>query len=152
MLGKAVYEGICVDIQLAPVLLAAVLDRQLCPFDELASLDPVLYKNLTFLKHYSGDVEDLALTFSFQEEFLGKVSSSPYILTVIPVLIDLHPRIDCRRSGLESEQREQVFFLFLQIKIFFTFPGFPISISWLITEWSSRSVNRRGVSSTDFVP
>jgi hypothetical protein len=73
MLGKAVYEGICVDIQLAPVLLAAVLGKQLCPFDELASLDPLLYKNLTYLKHYTEDVEELSLTFSFSEEFLGKV-------------------------------------------------------------------------------
>lgn len=74
MLGKAVYEGICIDIQLAPVLLAAVLQKQLCPFDELASLDPLLYKNLTYVKHYNeSDIENLALTFSFQEEFLGKV-------------------------------------------------------------------------------
>ncbi|KAL7071225.1 hypothetical protein ACQ4LE_009425 [Meloidogyne hapla] len=75
MLGKAIYEGICVDVQLAPVLLASVLNKQLYPFDELASLDPILYKNLTFVKHYndSEDVEDLALTFSFQEKFLGKI-------------------------------------------------------------------------------
>lgn len=75
MLAKLVYEGICVDIQLAPVLLATVLGKQLCPFDELATLDSVLYNNLTYLKHYkdSEDVRDLALTFSHNEEFLGKV-------------------------------------------------------------------------------
>jgi ubiquitin-protein ligase E3 B len=62
--------------------LASVLGKQLCPFDELASLDPLLYKNLTFVKHYSDsdDVEDLALTFSFQDEFLGKVRSINYFL------------------------------------------------------------------------
>lgn len=89
MLGKAVYEGICIDVQLAPVLLAAVLGKQLCPFDELASLDPLLYKNLTFVKHYtaSEDVEDLALTFSFQDEFLGKVSVKK---TLIMRITDLH--------------------------------------------------------------
>nr|CAD2191708.1 unnamed protein product [Meloidogyne enterolobii] len=75
LLGKAIYEGICVDVQLAPVLLASVLNKKLYPFDELASLDPLLYKNLTYVKHYneSEDVEDLALTFSFQEKFLGKI-------------------------------------------------------------------------------
>jgi hypothetical protein len=66
-------------------LLASVLGKQLCPFDELASLDPLLYKNLTFVKHYSDsdDVEDLALTFSFQDEFLGKVRSINYFLNII---------------------------------------------------------------------
>lgn len=62
------------DVQLAPVLLAAVLGKQLYPFDELATLDPVLYKNLTYLKHYAGDVAELELTFCAQEEFLGRVS------------------------------------------------------------------------------
>lgn len=64
-------------MQLAPVLLAAVLGKQLYPFDELATLDPVLYKNLTYLKHYSDseDVADLELTFCAQEEFLGRIST-----------------------------------------------------------------------------
>lgn len=63
------------DVQLAPVLLATVLGKQLCPFDELSSLDPELYKNLTYVKHYndSADVSDLELTFSYNEECLGKV-------------------------------------------------------------------------------
>lgn len=52
ILAKAVYECIVVDVQLAPVLLATVLGKQLCPFDELSSLDPELYKNLTYVKHY----------------------------------------------------------------------------------------------------
>jgi len=75
MLAKAVYEGICIDISLAPVLLAAVLSKELCPFDELAPLDPILYKNLTYLKHYPEDVSDLELTFSYSEDVLGKVQS-----------------------------------------------------------------------------
>ncbi|KAK6025226.1 HECT-domain protein, partial [Ostertagia ostertagi] len=74
ILAKAVYEGIVVDVQLAPVLLAAVRGssecflfvravrngnntmcqmlggRRLCAFDELSQLDPELYRNLTFVK------------------------------------------------------------------------------------------------------
>ncbi|KAK6014927.1 hypothetical protein OSTOST_19681 [Ostertagia ostertagi] len=51
ILAKAVYEGIVVDVQLAPVLLAAMLGgRRLCAFDELSQLDPELYRNLTFVK------------------------------------------------------------------------------------------------------
>ncbi|KAI1727894.1 HECT-domain (ubiquitin-transferase) domain-containing protein [Ditylenchus destructor] len=71
MLAKAVYEGICVDVQLAPVLLATVLTKQLCPFDELASLDPMLYKN---------EIADLELIFAYNEEFLGKVKTTELIV------------------------------------------------------------------------
>lgn len=57
------------------MILATVLGKQLCAFDELASLDPELYKNLTYVKHYkdSENVSDLELTFSYNEEWLGKV-------------------------------------------------------------------------------
>ncbi|KHJ75141.1 HECT-domain protein, partial [Oesophagostomum dentatum] len=73
MLAKAVYEGIVVDVQLAPVLLAAMLGgRRLCAFDELSQLDPELYRNLTFVKKYDGDVSDLSLTFSIDEDFHGQ--------------------------------------------------------------------------------
>ncbi|TKR77640.1 hypothetical protein L596_018573 [Steinernema carpocapsae] len=77
MLAKAVYEGIVVDVQLAAVLLATVLQRRLCAFDELSLLDPDLYKSLTYVKHYkdSEDVSDLALTFSATEDFLGQLKT-----------------------------------------------------------------------------
>ncbi|CAJ0938293.1 unnamed protein product, partial [Mesorhabditis belari] len=78
LLAKAVYEGIVVDVQLAPVLLATVLGSgHLSSFDELANFDPELYKNLTYVKRYtdSADVSDLALTFSIDEDFLGKVNT-----------------------------------------------------------------------------
>ena len=35
--------------------------------DELPSFDAELYKNLTYIKHYEGDVGDLDLTFSFDQ-------------------------------------------------------------------------------------
>lgn len=73
-LGKAVYEGICVDVNLAPVLMATILGQQLCPFDELSTLDYELYKNLTFVKHYKEDVKDLELTFAYTDESLGTVT------------------------------------------------------------------------------
>uniref|UniRef100_A0A0N5AUB3 HECT-type E3 ubiquitin transferase n=1 Tax=Syphacia muris TaxID=451379 RepID=A0A0N5AUB3_9BILA len=75
MLAKAVYEGIVTEVHLAPVLLATVLGRHLCAFDELSQLDPELYKSLTYVKHYSAtaDVSDLALTFSVTEDELGRL-------------------------------------------------------------------------------
>ncbi|KAL4003660.1 HECT-domain (ubiquitin-transferase) family protein [Acanthocheilonema viteae] len=74
MLAKAVYEGIVTEVHFAPVLLATVLGRKLCAFDELSQLDPDLYKSLTYVKHFSdSDVADLSLTFSIDEDILGHV-------------------------------------------------------------------------------
>uniref|UniRef100_A0A915Q147 HECT-type E3 ubiquitin transferase n=1 Tax=Setaria digitata TaxID=48799 RepID=A0A915Q147_9BILA len=76
MLAKAVYEGIVTEVHLAPVLLATVLGRKLCAFDELSQLDPDLYKSLTYVKHYSdSDISDLSLTFSIDEDVLGQVQT-----------------------------------------------------------------------------
>uniref|UniRef100_A0AC35G8I0 HECT-type E3 ubiquitin transferase n=1 Tax=Panagrolaimus sp. PS1159 TaxID=55785 RepID=A0AC35G8I0_9BILA len=77
MLGKSVYDGFLVDVQLAPVLLAKILGKELCAFDELALVDQDLYKSLTYVKHYkdSDDVADLELTFSVDEEFLGQINT-----------------------------------------------------------------------------
>ena len=36
--------------------------------DDLASLDRELYQGLIFLKHYTGNLEDLALTFAISVE------------------------------------------------------------------------------------
>lgn len=43
------------------------LDKQSF-LDDLASLDPELYQGLLFLKHYSGNYEDLALNFTVTQE------------------------------------------------------------------------------------
>ena len=48
--------------------------------DELPSFDAELYKNLTYIKHYEGDVGDLDLTFSFDQ-----VCALPYLLVIVVV-------------------------------------------------------------------
>ncbi|XP_077995296.1 ubiquitin-protein ligase E3B-like [Glandiceps talaboti] len=77
MLGKAVYEGIVVEVPFASFFLSQVLGHQhsslYSPIDELPSLDPELYKSLTFIKHYDSDIADLDLTFSYDEDVMGKV-------------------------------------------------------------------------------
>lgn len=79
MLGKAVYEGIVVELPFAPFFLSQLLGKKYSnihsPIDELPSLDAELYKNLTFIKHYEGDVADLDLTFSCTQDVLGKLQS-----------------------------------------------------------------------------
>lgn len=72
MLGKAVYEGIVLDVPLADFFVLKLLARP-ASVDELPSLDPGLAQNLDFLKKYDGDVEsDLCLTFSVDDEEFGK--------------------------------------------------------------------------------
>jgi len=77
MLGKAVYEGIVVDVPFASFFVS-----QFCGqaggvlyswLDELASLDSDLYRSLTLVKHYQGDVSDLELTFSVDDNVMGKL-------------------------------------------------------------------------------
>lgn len=38
----------------------------------LASLDPVLYRNLLYLKNYDGDVQELGLDFTVVHDELGE--------------------------------------------------------------------------------
>jgi ubiquitin-protein ligase E3 B len=77
MLGKAVYEGIVVDVPFATFFLARVLGQHhsklYSPIDDLASLDPELYKNLIYIRHH--DVSDLDLTFSIDQDIMGKIEN-----------------------------------------------------------------------------
>ncbi|KAK4297692.1 hypothetical protein Pmani_029911 [Petrolisthes manimaculis] len=77
MLGKAVYEGIVIDCPFASFFLSQVLGEQqsalYSSIDELPSLDPELYKSMTYIKHYDSDVGDLDLTFSYDEDYLGQI-------------------------------------------------------------------------------
>lgn len=80
ILGKAMYEGILIDVAFAGFFLSKVCwhyflvckdSRILLQWlgkqsflDDLASLDPELYNGLIFLKHYTGNAEDLSLNFT----------------------------------------------------------------------------------------
>lgn len=79
MLGKAIYEGIVVDVPFALFFLSRVVGQPKnavhSPLDELPSLDPGLYKSLTYIKHYEGDVSELNLTFSIDQDFMGKIET-----------------------------------------------------------------------------
>ncbi|XP_057382447.1 ubiquitin-protein ligase E3B isoform X3 [Balaenoptera acutorostrata] len=77
MLGKAVYEGIVVDVPFAPFFLSQLLGHHHSVFyssvDELPSLDSEFYKNLTSIKRYDGDIADLGLTLSYDEDVMGQL-------------------------------------------------------------------------------
>ncbi|KAM0789662.1 hypothetical protein ACM66B_006527 [Microbotryomycetes sp. NB124-2] len=71
VLGKALYEGILLDVQFADFFLSKWLGRTSF-LDDLASLDPELYNGLLFLKKHAGDVEtDLSLNFTVSDEEFG---------------------------------------------------------------------------------
>ncbi|XP_052798070.1 ubiquitin-protein ligase E3B-like [Mya arenaria] len=79
MLAKAVYEGIIVEVPFAPFFLTQILGHgtssTYSSLDELPSLDPDLAKNLSYTKHYDGDISDLDLTFCYDEDIMGRVET-----------------------------------------------------------------------------
>eukprot|EP00916_Digyalum_oweni_P021190 GHVL01035236.1.p1 GENE.GHVL01035236.1~~GHVL01035236.1.p1 ORF type:complete len:907 (+),score=177.92 GHVL01035236.1:160-2721(+) len=63
ILGLSIYEGNLVEARFCQILLNSMLGR-INQIDDVPSLDPELHKNLMFIKHYQGDVQDLGLFFS----------------------------------------------------------------------------------------
>ncbi|EFN56484.1 hypothetical protein CHLNCDRAFT_57693 [Chlorella variabilis] len=70
MLGKAMYEGILVELPLSPFFLKR-FGGAYCDINDLPTLDPELHRNLVFLKRYEGDVAGLHLTFTITDDVLG---------------------------------------------------------------------------------
>ncbi|KAG0197995.1 Ubiquitin-protein ligase E3B [Mortierella sp. GBA30] len=70
MLGKAMYEGLLVEVKFANFFLSKILGRTVF-LDEMRSFDEQVFRNLMFLKKYEGNVEDLGLTFTLDEEVFG---------------------------------------------------------------------------------
>ncbi|KAJ9181481.1 hypothetical protein P3X46_009608 [Hevea brasiliensis] len=71
VVGKALYEGILLDYSFSLVFVQKLLGRYSF-LDELSTLDPELYRNLMYVKHYDGDLKDLSLDFTVTEESFGK--------------------------------------------------------------------------------
>ncbi|XP_023217636.1 ubiquitin-protein ligase E3C-like [Centruroides sculpturatus] len=74
ILGKAIYENMLVELPFAGFFLSKILARYSSDVDihHLASLDPVMYKNLLYLKTYTGDVSDIGLDFTVLNSELGE--------------------------------------------------------------------------------
>ncbi|KAG6693556.1 hypothetical protein I3842_09G006200 [Carya illinoinensis] len=71
VVGKALYEGILLDYSFSHVFVQKLLGRYSF-LDELSTLDPELYRNLMYVKHYDGDVKEISLDFTVTEESFGK--------------------------------------------------------------------------------
>jgi hypothetical protein len=73
LVGKALYEGILLpDLALAPPLVMALQGAR-PGVDDLAAVDAGLATGLTAVRGYSGDVQDLGLTFSVELDNFGRV-------------------------------------------------------------------------------
>ncbi|XP_059156173.1 ubiquitin-protein ligase E3C-like [Physella acuta] len=74
MLGKALMENLLVELPFASFFLSKILSPGNANLDihHLQSMDPVMYKNLLFLKHYEGDVADLGLDFTVVNSEFGE--------------------------------------------------------------------------------
>ena len=73
MVGKALYEGILINVALAPFFVARLQGRSPA-FDDLAALDPGLHRSLLQVKRYEGDLEDLGLCFATEDDFFGSTT------------------------------------------------------------------------------
>ncbi|XP_076462782.1 ubiquitin-protein ligase E3C-like [Babylonia areolata] len=73
VLGKALLENMLVEMPFASFFLSKILSHRSANLDihHLQSLDPVMYKNLLFLKNYEGDVSDLGLDFTVVTDDYG---------------------------------------------------------------------------------
>lgn len=71
IVGKALYEGILLDYSFSHVFVQKLLGRYSF-LDELSTLDPEVYRNLMYIKHFDGDVKELSLDFTITEESFGK--------------------------------------------------------------------------------
>jgi len=72
MVGKAMYEGILVDVPFAEFFLRKIRGKK-NGFNDLPSLDKELHGNLCFLRGYKGSIEDLCLFFAIEKNDYGQV-------------------------------------------------------------------------------
>ncbi|QDZ19376.1 HECT domain-containing ubiquitin-protein ligase [Chloropicon primus] len=72
MIGKAIYEGILVDVPFAEFFLRKIRGKK-NGFDDLQTLDKELHNNLCFLRGYEGKIEDLGLYFAVEQDNFGRV-------------------------------------------------------------------------------
>ena len=70
LLGRCIAEGILLEVALASVVLQRMVGQGRV-LSDLRELDEGLYNALMQVKRYEGDVEDLSLSFSVDEEFAG---------------------------------------------------------------------------------
>eukprot|EP00177_Eucheuma_denticulatum_P004701 GFKZ01008533.1.p1 GENE.GFKZ01008533.1~~GFKZ01008533.1.p1 ORF type:complete len:1028 (+),score=182.22 GFKZ01008533.1:617-3700(+) len=115
LLGKAVFDGVLVDIPLARFFLSKILGQFNYPND-LGSLDPELHKNMKFLKNCPPEmVEDLGLNFTVANNAFGEAREIELVRngTNIPVTaanrIEYIHRVANYRMNTQIKQQSEAF-------------------------------------------
>ena len=83
LLGKALYEGVLVELPFAGFFLSKLLGHG-AGLNDLATLDRELYNNLCYLKGYDGDFADLGLCFALDTEGVQGGAGGPQTVELIP--------------------------------------------------------------------
>ncbi|KAG8973411.1 hypothetical protein FRC05_008802 [Tulasnella sp. 425] len=115
ILGKALYEGILVDVSFATFFLAKWLGKQ-SYLDDLASLDQELYQGLLFLKHYDGNFEDLSLNFTVTDNEFGETKTIDLIPNGANIPVTKENRmqyiymVSNYRLNVQMKQQSEAFF------------------------------------------
>ncbi|KIO29730.1 hypothetical protein M407DRAFT_14471 [Tulasnella calospora MUT 4182] len=115
ILGKALYEGILVDVSFATFFLAKWLGKQ-SYLDDLASLDHELYQGLLFLKHYDGNVEDLSLNFTVTDNEFGETKTINLLPNGVNIPVTKENRmqyiymVSNYRLNVQMKQQSEAFF------------------------------------------
>ncbi|KAI3821618.1 hypothetical protein L1987_09187 [Smallanthus sonchifolius] len=78
IVGKAMFEGILVDIPFATFFLSKLKQKHNY-LNDLPSLDPELYRHLIFLKRYEGDLAELELYFVIVNNEFGEQTTEELI-------------------------------------------------------------------------
>lgn len=115
LLGKAVFDGVLVDIPLARFFISKILGQFNYPND-LGSLDPELHKNMKFLKNCPADVvEDLGLNFTVANHAFGATNEVELVRNGrnIPVTaanrIEYMHRVANYRMNTQIKQQTEAF-------------------------------------------
>lgn len=79
LIGKALYEGILLQVPLAPFFISRI-QGFLPTIDDLQQLDPEIHKNLIMIKSYNNDIlNNLGLYFTIETELLGKTEEEELV-------------------------------------------------------------------------
>lgn len=114
ILGKALYENLLVELPFAEFFLSKIVGRQSdVDVHHLASLDPIMYRSLLYLKSYKGDVADLGLDFTVLSDDLGKRQVDELKPKGVTISVTNHNRIEyihlMADYKLNKQIREQCF-------------------------------------------
>ncbi|XP_058118357.1 ubiquitin-protein ligase E3C [Anopheles ziemanni] len=109
ILGKALYENLLVELPLAEFFLSKLAGKHSdVDVHQLASLDPILYRNLMSLKAYEGDVADLGLDFTIVCDALGETRVEELKPNGANIIVNTSNRIEYIQLMADFKLNQQI--------------------------------------------